>query len=610
MKAYQLKVAVKGSKPPIWRRCIIPSGITFSQLSTILNRVMGWAGYHQFEFEFYHMGLHIFEDIDDFNFVNIYDFAEASGTYIREYMETNGWFTYTYDLGDCWDHRVTIEKIIPDYDQNYPLVVKYKGECPLEDSGGIGGYYQKLEIMSDPGHPEHEEICDWAKLQGYEEAYDINEVNQVLAQECFFVWGKGETRCQDEIEEGFLEGEFGLRVTKSDKNKKKPVRSHRHAAKDSVNEFANSISQMVQRMNKIEIVTLPTIFKDFDQKILREIAKDKGIVIEKPVNKAQLVDKLCEKMLEPDELRRYFSYLTRHELEAFEQAVRSNCVHESPDFDKLYQGAYLGVLENGCVVVPMDVYGAYRKIKGSSFDEEQSRRSRLFTCFDVAEAIYGIVPAEVLLKLWERSGQTPMTLEELMDEAEAIPVCYRKFVYKRGKFIHQTLGSQAKDLERNQGTKEFYIPSQEEILDLEENGYFSKDRFIRKFISFLIRNGDVRPDLAEAMAQEIQYVIRSGGNVQEVMDVLRLGGVMFHDMDDIDEAMGAVGELWNHTRMILNRGFTPAEMSGGGEVKPPVFRVLDGDGEKVRRKEKKIYPNDPCPCGSGKKYKVCCGRRK
>ncbi|MGN0158437.1 MAG: SEC-C metal-binding domain-containing protein [Brotaphodocola sp.] len=26
------------------------------------------------------------------------------------------------------------------------------------------------------------------------------------------------------------------------------------------------------------------------------------------------------------------------------------------------------------------------------------------------------------------------------------------------------------------------------------------------------------------------------------------------------------------------------------------------------RKEKKIFPNDPCPCGSGKKYKKCCGK--
>ena len=28
-----------------------------------------------------------------------------------------------------------------------------------------------------------------------------------------------------------------------------------------------------------------------------------------------------------------------------------------------------------------------------------------------------------------------------------------------------------------------------------------------------------------------------------------------------------------------------------------------------KREEKKIYPNDPCPCGSGKKYKQCCGRK-
>ena len=29
----------------------------------------------------------------------------------------------------------------------------------------------------------------------------------------------------------------------------------------------------------------------------------------------------------------------------------------------------------------------------------------------------------------------------------------------------------------------------------------------------------------------------------------------------------------------------------------------------VQRKEIKVYPNDPCPCGSGKKYKQCCGRK-
>lgn len=31
--------------------------------------------------------------------------------------------------------------------------------------------------------------------------------------------------------------------------------------------------------------------------------------------------------------------------------------------------------------------------------------------------------------------------------------------------------------------------------------------------------------------------------------------------------------------------------------------------EPVKKAEKKVYPNDPCPCGSGKKYKNCCGSK-
>ena len=35
-----------------------------------------------------------------------------------------------------------------------------------------------------------------------------------------------------------------------------------------------------------------------------------------------------------------------------------------------------------------------------------------------------------------------------------------------------------------------------------------------------------------------------------------------------------------------------------------------GPKKAYQRSEKKVYPNDPCPCGSGKKYKQCCGRKE
>ena len=59
MKAYQLKVSIKNSHPPIWRRCIVPAGITFSQLGVLLNEIMGWSGSHLFSFEFRDLGMRL-----------------------------------------------------------------------------------------------------------------------------------------------------------------------------------------------------------------------------------------------------------------------------------------------------------------------------------------------------------------------------------------------------------------------------------------------------------------------------------------------------------------------------------------------------------------------
>ncbi|MBQ5563580.1 MAG: SEC-C domain-containing protein [Clostridia bacterium] len=47
------------------------------------------------------------------------------------------------------------------------------------------------------------------------------------------------------------------------------------------------------------------------------------------------------------------------------------------------------------------------------------------------------------------------------------------------------------------------------------------------------------------------------------------------------------------------------------QVAKPTFTNLDGDDTpKTVVKRNKIGRNDPCPCGSGKKYKNCCGRNK
>ena len=47
---YQIKVTLKGSKPPIWRRMQITSETTLVQLHRIVQRVMGWEDSHLYQF--------------------------------------------------------------------------------------------------------------------------------------------------------------------------------------------------------------------------------------------------------------------------------------------------------------------------------------------------------------------------------------------------------------------------------------------------------------------------------------------------------------------------------------------------------------------------------
>ncbi|MEI6640189.1 MAG: plasmid pRiA4b ORF-3 family protein [Chlorobium sp.] len=43
---YQLKVTLMGSKPPIWRRILVPDTITLGKLHIVMQAVMGWLDEH------------------------------------------------------------------------------------------------------------------------------------------------------------------------------------------------------------------------------------------------------------------------------------------------------------------------------------------------------------------------------------------------------------------------------------------------------------------------------------------------------------------------------------------------------------------------------------
>lgn len=172
----QLKITLVSTKPPIWRRLLVPDSITFFDLHHIFQIAMGWKNAHLYDFR---VGDYVIgyidsdapEDLADANKVTIDTLITKAG------MRLN----YTYDFGDGWNHVVEVEEILQGQPTSqFPVCLDGKRNCPPEDCGGIPGYHHLLEVLKDKSHPEFPEMKRWVG-RGYDpEKFDLEKVNKLL----------------------------------------------------------------------------------------------------------------------------------------------------------------------------------------------------------------------------------------------------------------------------------------------------------------------------------------------------------------------------------------------------------------------------------------------
>jgi hypothetical protein len=179
---YQLKVRLQGARPPIWRRLLVPADATLGDLNFIIQAAMGWQNCHLHEFvtkaHRYADPQFALDDTHDENKVTLQGVAAKVGAKLG----------FCYDFGDGWEHEITVEKILPrDPKRTYPCCVAGRRAGPPEDCGGIWGYKDLLEILNDPKHPEHKERMDWTGGPIDPEAFDIDEINEFLAEMARFM---------------------------------------------------------------------------------------------------------------------------------------------------------------------------------------------------------------------------------------------------------------------------------------------------------------------------------------------------------------------------------------------------------------------------------------
>ncbi len=188
-EVFQLKIVLEGSKPPIWRRVLVPADLKLPDLHGVIQLAMGWEDAHLYHFMVgtRQEGLRFYGD-PQFLDIDLWQLGE--GHFVDDLhvpidhllVNVKDWIRYEYDFGDGWIHRLTLEQILvlPLRVARLPRCLAGRRACPPEDVGGLQGYEEVLAVLAEPSHPEHREIREWIGAGFDREHFDREAVNAGL----------------------------------------------------------------------------------------------------------------------------------------------------------------------------------------------------------------------------------------------------------------------------------------------------------------------------------------------------------------------------------------------------------------------------------------------
>ena len=406
-----------------------------------------------------------------------------------------------------------------------------------------------------------------------------------------------------------------------------------------------------------EGIMLRHVLRMYDKESLLNYARDLEIRRTSGLKKDELADKIANELLMPTVMRRRIAVLSPECRILLERAMREPFIPTPEEMDDalcLHESDYAFLNKREQLDVPVDVKIAYEKINTPEFRKYARKMSWLSQCLNFGEAFYGVFDKDVLRKIYNVRKGYHISEEQLEKMCNEFPVDMTECHMEEGqRFIvaeYLAYDDRYKNLLDIQAGKDFYIPNAQEVLDYARNLYLSQEPAYQNFREFLQHEIGMTYDEADAEALEIwdkiQFDIDFTEIVQYIIDV-------YEDLLDdtkIEEIIQLLQELNNNTRMQIHRGHTPNEMMRKGmeescfSQRPIVVpgstetaNLLKSASEELKEmgicvdfesnaaiisnnssqnnvsgqvdnSYKKIYPNAPCPCGSGRKFKKCCGR--
>jgi hypothetical protein len=364
-------------------------------------------------------------------------------------------------------------------------------------------------------------------------------------------------------------------------------------------EIPLSLNEGLNRLTKSE---LDSIRKRLEIKNASSLKKADLIKLLQEKIPASL-EQICNKL--DHERYRLLRKLVRHGGHMIAPSLEPHQLRFFQENGVIFTGTYAG---EKVFVMPQEIVGAFSAVDNTNMQSIISRNTEWIKLTQGMLYYYGFLKLDKLMELLERyTGERLNLLEYLIVMYDAAPY-YREVRIDVHGFSNSRVFDPREVLREQQMRKDldYYPFSKEQLLKAGEPGFVDRNESYKRFVHFLLKNFDMNKEEADGIAEECVYATRIGENPQDLLRFLQ-SRVEFSNIQTLSAALERIVELMNNTREWFLKGYTSNELF---EEEKKALHPLERNGTRtgIQTKEKNVGRNDPCPCGSNKKYKKCCGK--
>lgn len=272
-------------------------------------------------------------------------------------------------------------------------------------------------------------------------------------------------------------------------------------------------------------------------------------------------------------------------------------------------GYYRFLLEHGFVftffhegqvvmVMPEEVRDTYTRLNDAAFRVNRKRMSLIFKYLTAMTHFYGLFTVERLTEMFNQHHPSePVNLQQMEEAVSLFLLREQEFVKECGFVVDSSLVYHAEEegeleqlIAQTAGIPH-YVPEQEILMNYTDGGYFEMTPQLMALKAYVQDRMACDEVTAEDLVDDIQLVCTMEEPLEELLYEFERRDIMFKDKRQGKEVLGLLKDIQKTTRLWRLSGHTLKELE-----RPAAMASV------------KPGRNEPCPCGSGLKYKKCCGK--